>query len=469
VTEHTHFAVGSTTKAFAAAGVSFLVDNNEEYPHIQWDTPVHSIIPDDFVLQDDWYTTHVTIEDALSHRSGLPRHDFTWAFNTASLRDAVRNLRHLPLTEPIRTKFQYCNLMFITMGHLIESVTGKTLGDFLRAHIWAPLGMDETFISFAEARAARPHVDISRGYYTDRAGNTADVGDYDWSQSGGAGNIISSATDYAKWLRTMIDRASPISPRSHTELTRAHSIAGSFVPSFGPDSAPITYGFGWFIHSYYGELLIEHGGAQPGYGTGVFYFPRRKFGLALFSNNMMAGGLVNQILAYGLMDDLFQIPDKERLDLVPLGDQLLRMINSTFTRETLQRLYPTIPDPPLPLPANLSAFLGVYTHPAYPLLNITDGDDHCAGDLLPPWSNDTKPVKLCITSLFDNGRDNYTPVEIMHVSGDFWALAAEFSTLPALTKVEFRLGPDGHAQSFGVLLEPAMKGELLWWDRNKDS
>jgi hypothetical protein len=35
--------------------------------------------------------------------------------------------------------------------------------------------------------------------------------------------------------------------------------------------------------------------------------------------------------------------------------------------------------------------------------------------------------------------------------------------------VEFRLGPNGHAQNFGVLIESAMKGELLWWNRDKDS
>ena len=69
--------------------------------------------------------------------------------------------------------------MVIAIGLLIESVIGKTLGDFLRARIWAPLGVNETFISFAEARAARPRFDIYRGYYTDRASNIIDVEDYD--------------------------------------------------------------------------------------------------------------------------------------------------------------------------------------------------------------------------------------------------------------------------------------------------
>jgi hypothetical protein len=362
--------------------------------------------------------------------------------------------------------------MFIAMGHLIESVAGKTLGAFLRAHIWAPLGMNETFISFAEARAARPHVDISKGYYTDRAGHTVDVGDYDWSVSSGAGNMVSSAADYAKWLRSMIDRDPPISPVSHAQLVRAHSITGYDLLESDPVNSaltiPITYGFGWQIHSYHGELLIEHGGSQPGFATGVFYLPRRKFGLVLFSNIMAAGSMVNQQLASDLMDDLLHVPDSERVDWISIGDQFLRTINSTFTTEMLQLLYPTTPDPPLPPSADLSAFTGLYTHPAYPPLNFTS-DGQCAGDLLPPFSNYTKPVKLCITSLFDSGSNSYIPAEIMHISGDFWALGAEFSGMPALTKLEFRLGQDGHAHSVGLLMEPAMKGELIWWEKTGDS
>jgi hypothetical protein len=48
------------------------------------------------------------------------------------------------------------------------------------------------------------------------------------------------------------------------------------------------------------------------------------------------------------------------------------------------------------------------------------------------------------------------------ISGSF---GAEFSGMPSLTKVEFRLGQDGHAQNVGVLMEPMMEGELIWWDR----
>jgi CubicO group peptidase (beta-lactamase class C family) len=61
------------SKAFTAASVSMLVDDNENHPDVQWTASVSSLIREDFVLSDNKYTEQVTVEDILSHRSGLPK------------------------------------------------------------------------------------------------------------------------------------------------------------------------------------------------------------------------------------------------------------------------------------------------------------------------------------------------------------------------------------------------------------
>jgi CubicO group peptidase (beta-lactamase class C family) len=73
VTNETLFNCGSMSKAFTAASVSMLVDDNDNYPDVQWTAPVSSLIREDFVLSDYKYTEQVTVEDILSHRSGLPK------------------------------------------------------------------------------------------------------------------------------------------------------------------------------------------------------------------------------------------------------------------------------------------------------------------------------------------------------------------------------------------------------------
>ncbi|KAK1714323.1 beta-lactamase/transpeptidase-like protein, partial [Colletotrichum lupini] len=79
VTPHTLYYTGSTTKSFTAAGISLLIDNasatSSVYPGLSWKTPVSHILRDDFVLSDEWATAHITLEDAMSHRTGYPSHD----------------------------------------------------------------------------------------------------------------------------------------------------------------------------------------------------------------------------------------------------------------------------------------------------------------------------------------------------------------------------------------------------------
>jgi CubicO group peptidase (beta-lactamase class C family) len=60
------------SKSFTAAAVALLVDDNEKYPELQWTTPVSKLLTEDFVLADPQRTENVTVEDILSHRSGMP-------------------------------------------------------------------------------------------------------------------------------------------------------------------------------------------------------------------------------------------------------------------------------------------------------------------------------------------------------------------------------------------------------------
>lgn len=102
----------STTRAIITAVLSLIVDDVESFPNVKWQTPVTQIIPNDFVLEDDYSTLHLTLEDAATHCTVVPRDDLG---GNQTTRDVVRSMRHLPFTEPLRTTFQYCNLMYSCM------------------------------------------------------------------------------------------------------------------------------------------------------------------------------------------------------------------------------------------------------------------------------------------------------------------------------------------------------------------
>ncbi|RYP67858.1 hypothetical protein DL770_008534 [Monosporascus sp. CRB-9-2] len=78
--------------------LSLLIDNSSDYSGVTWTTPIPRLLRGDFVLGDKWSINHITVEDALSNRTGYPRHDLAV---TGSSRDSVRNLGNLPMsTEP---------------------------------------------------------------------------------------------------------------------------------------------------------------------------------------------------------------------------------------------------------------------------------------------------------------------------------------------------------------------------------
>jgi CubicO group peptidase (beta-lactamase class C family) len=71
-TANTLVDCASNSKSLTAAAVALLVHDDDNHPDLKWTTPVSRILPDDFVLPDPYYTENITVEDILSHRSGMP-------------------------------------------------------------------------------------------------------------------------------------------------------------------------------------------------------------------------------------------------------------------------------------------------------------------------------------------------------------------------------------------------------------
>jgi CubicO group peptidase (beta-lactamase class C family) len=67
----TLFPIGSITKSFTATGLALLVDEGK----LGWDVPVREILPE-FKLKDPVASEKCTLRDLLTHRTGLPRHDW---------------------------------------------------------------------------------------------------------------------------------------------------------------------------------------------------------------------------------------------------------------------------------------------------------------------------------------------------------------------------------------------------------
>jgi len=72
-TGSTLFDIASSSKSLTAAAVGILVADNDKYPEVQYEATMSSLLPDDFVMPGVGYTEGVTVEDVLSHRTGMAR------------------------------------------------------------------------------------------------------------------------------------------------------------------------------------------------------------------------------------------------------------------------------------------------------------------------------------------------------------------------------------------------------------
>ncbi|MGH9840130.1 MAG: serine hydrolase domain-containing protein, partial [Blastocatellia bacterium] len=107
VTPDTVFAIGSTTKAFTTAAMAILADQGL----MNWDDPVRKHLPY-FRLSDPLANESVTLRDAVTHRTGLVRHDLLWYNSPWGREEIIKRAGHVPLSYPLRTSFQYQNIMF---------------------------------------------------------------------------------------------------------------------------------------------------------------------------------------------------------------------------------------------------------------------------------------------------------------------------------------------------------------------
>lgn len=303
---------------------------------LDWTTPISALIPDDFVLMNDpWATTHITLEDALSHRTGLPRHDKANVHflpsetdaaqkRVATPRDVVRMLRHLPLNAAPRTTWQYCNQMFVVAGHVIQTLTGRWLGDSLRAWIWDPLRMNSTYFSLEDALAAPEHFAAGYSWVPER-GEFATVPYMPLDEVSGAGSVVSCVEDYTKWIRMMLREDAPLPKKGHRSVKTPRMIIdpesvfslagyGSNSSKSQPYDAPQLYALGWFMGSYRGHTFWTHSGGMHAYGAEVFFFPSLDFGVVTFGNTAGSSNWVGLFAVWQLVDDKLGVPEEERHD-----------------------------------------------------------------------------------------------------------------------------------------------------------
>lgn len=246
------FQLASASKPITALSILTLYEKGL----LDLDAPVTTYIPE---LP---YNT-VTIRHLLTHRSGLPRYmslghvhweDKSMALSNCNMVDLyIKNKPGLEFTPGSR--FIYNNTNYAMLAAVVEAVSGQDFGDYVHDAIFAPLGMNNSFIYSKCKQEEIPQTVL--GYVRGGKGRYGEVGnDYLNGVTGDKG-AYSTVEDLFKLDQALYDET----------LLKQSTLDEAFTP-YGhiPKRHHDDYGLGWRIDKYRPNI-VYHTGWWKGFRT----------------------------------------------------------------------------------------------------------------------------------------------------------------------------------------------------------
>ena len=319
-TDSTQFMIGSVTKTFTALAVMALRDEGR----LSLDDPLDAHVPG---------TRHARFQlrQMLAHASGLQREPIgnIWESLSAPEREAfLVGVEEAEQVLPAHHAFHYSNLAYGLLGQVVERVTGQDWETVVRERVLDPLGMART--GLVPPTTARTGTRSTRG-------------------PGRRGRSRSSPQRNGAARRPVVER------RRHGPLRRLPRGPGRPGRQSGDDrrDVPAAHhdgrrrvdgrlrpGFGMGRRG--DRVFVGHGGAMPGYLTGLRVRRRDKVGAIVFAN--ATSGAEPLALATDLVEAVVNgeppiepawVPEQYRPELTELlGQWWSRALRSPFSSGT---------------------------------------------------------------------------------------------------------------------------------------
>ena len=265
-TPDTQYRIGSITKTFTAAAIMQLRDAGA------------LDLEDTLDRHIDGAAHRPTLRRLLSHTSGIQREtqDDAWlSLRFASAQELVETLGDAEQVLPPGARFHYSNLAFALLGVVVERASGMPYADYVRTRLLEPLGLGR--IGF------EPEQPAATGYlvqeYVEGAVVEVDVDTGGWIS---AGQMWGTVRDLCRWAAFLARPDESVLARSSVEEMRTVQTIDDHV------RWTAGYGLGLGLRRDGERILAGHGGAMPGFITGVLISPEDKVGAAVLTNSSEA-------------------------------------------------------------------------------------------------------------------------------------------------------------------------------------
>ncbi|MEA1896630.1 MAG: serine hydrolase [Bacteroidota bacterium] len=357
VTPNTLFAIGSCTKAFTASLLGLLQSENK----ISFDESPGKYIPE-FEFFNQEMNNSISIKDLMSHRTGLPRHDYSWYIFPSNSKDSL--LQRVAFQEPftgVREKWYYNNFMFLAQGVITEKITGQSWEENVREKLFVPLEMKRSNLSITGLKTGE---DVAFGYELKNDSIIQKMDYYNIAGMSPAGSINSSVNEMSNWLITWINKGKfkdiEIIPASFVDqaISSQMVVSGALPGKENPGLHLSNYGYGWGISSYKGHYRVEHGGAIDGFTASTCFFPSDSIGIVVLTNQN--GSSVPPIVRNIIADRVLKVSVTDwNKDLKKQRDKTIKNQKEAKLTATSNRKSGTKTS------HIIEEFTGTYSHPGY--------------------------------------------------------------------------------------------------------
>jgi len=293
LTAASRFRIGSITKMFTTTMILQLVEEGK----LKLTDTLDKFLP------QVPNAKRITIEQILSHRSGIP--------NVTREQNAEGNINTLPMTKDEHlalivkattnfepdTKPSYSNSGYFLLGLILEKITGKSYAEALKERITSKIGLADTY-------TATGNIDVTQNEsltYIHFGGDWQQMRETHPSILFGAGAIVSTPNDMAKFIRALFEG----------KLVSKETLDHMKTMRDGE-------GFGMATFTFAGKTFYGHTGGADNYGAWLAYEPEEKLAVAYTANakiypveNIVRGAVE---IYY---NKPFQIPALESIEVNP--------------------------------------------------------------------------------------------------------------------------------------------------------
>jgi D-alanyl-D-alanine carboxypeptidase len=272
MTPTTRFRMASHSKLFTATAIMQL----REQGKLRLDDPVSKYLPWFRIKPAEPDDPPVTIEDLLTHGSGLPReagaHWTTYEFPTEEQLKALLPERQAAFPPEVR--FKYSNLAYTLAGKVLETVSGEPWAEYIRKNIYVPLGMSASSVD-------ENVPGLAVGYGRRMPDGSREVMPFISARSmGAATGITSTVEDMAKFVSAQFRKG----PRGGAQILSTASLREMHRVRLLENNWTQGYAIGFAVRRVGDKTYIGHGGGYPGYTTQTLIRPETKVGVIVLTN-----------------------------------------------------------------------------------------------------------------------------------------------------------------------------------------